>query len=332
MVQNDLKPGKINYKRKQIIDYIINEIEAGKLEVGSSISSLNELKEHFGVARNSIVSAYSELKAMGIIKSIPRKGFCVVTSKNIVKHRIFLFLDALNGYKSVLYESFKEGIGRRGTVDVFFHHFNTAVFENLITQNLGSYTSFVIMPTTLKNCGKVLKTIPEGKLYILDLGRIPYGKKYPSVCQNFGKNYTDCLNQAKDLLAKYNKIILVHPNEMEPDIFEAFFRFGKEQNIPCERIRYTDKCNPVKGECYIAILDEDLANVIKASTKAKLEIGKDIGILSYNDAPLKEVLAGGITLMSTDFRKMGLTMADMVLNRKSNHIECPCYFIERHSL
>ena len=44
-----------------------------------------------------------------------------------------------------------------------------------------------------------------------------------------------------------------------------------------------------------------------------MEIGSDIGILSFNDTPLKEVLCGGIATLTTDFHEMGRTMASLIL-------------------
>lgn len=327
------QPDKDIYKRKHLVDYFVAEIESGRVVVGSMLPSISELRGQFGLSRTTIIAAYRELKAMGVIKSIPRKGYRVVNAKNIVKHRIFLFLDELNGYKKVLYESFKAGIGRQGTVDVYFHHFNATVFENIIAQNLDNYTSFVVRPTHRRNCAAVLKTIPEGKLFILDGGLVPFGKKYPSVCQNFGRTITESLFSVLDLLVKYNKLVLVHPDlKMEPDLIEAFLDFCKEHRYPNKIFQNASKCKPVKGECYVVVLDDDLVSVIGAAYDAGLEIGKDIGIISYNDTPLKRYLANGITVISTDFRKMGQSMADLVLNRKKDQMENPCYMIRRGSL
>lgn len=37
--------------------------------------------------------------------------------------------------------------------------------------------------------------------------------------------------------------------------------------------------------------------------------------LAYNDSPFKEILAGGIAVLSTDFERMGAEIADMIQNR-----------------
>lgn len=61
-------------------------------------------------------------------------------------------------------------------------------------------------------------------------------------------------------------------------------------------------------------------------------LGKDIGIISYNDTPPKEVVINGRATISTDFNAMGKTLANMVLNNINNKIENPSSLIIRESL
>jgi len=58
-------------------------------------------------------------------------------------------------------------------------------------------------------------------------------------------------------------------------------------------------------------------------------LGEDIGIISYNDTPLKELL--GITVISTDFQKMGSAAAEMILTKMPTSIKNDFNFINRHS-
>lgn len=60
--------------------------------------------------------------------------------------------------------------------------------------------------------------------------------------------------------------------------------------------------------------------------------GKDFGIISYNDTPLKEILAGGITTLSTDFKQMGQTMASLITQKEIKTIENPWKLDIRNSL
>jgi DNA-binding LacI/PurR family transcriptional regulator len=57
-----------------------------------------------------------------------------------------------------------------------------------------------------------------------------------------------------------------------------------------------------------------------------------VGIISYNDTPLKEVLLDGITAISTDFHKLGEQAALMILNRQKQQFDNPFYVIPRNSL
>ena len=44
------------------------------------------------------------------------------------------------------------------------------------------------------------------------------------------------------------------------------------------------------------------------------ELGKDVGVISYNDTALKQLF--GISVVSTDFNIMGETAAKMILNKQ----------------
>jgi DNA-binding LacI/PurR family transcriptional regulator len=54
-----------------------------------------------------------------------------------------------------------------------------------------------------------------------------------------------------------------------------------------------------------------------------ISVGKDIGIISYNETPLKKFILDGITTISTDFRHMGEKAGELILSKKKQHIENP---------
>jgi DNA-binding LacI/PurR family transcriptional regulator len=62
----------------------------------------------------------------------------------------------------------------------------------------------------------------------------------------------------------------------------------------------------------------------------KLILGKDIGVISCNETPLKELL--DITVISTNFTVMGETAAQMILNHKKGEVKNPYDFIDRNSM
>jgi DNA-binding LacI/PurR family transcriptional regulator len=61
----------------------------------------------------------------------------------------------------------------------------------------------------------------------------------------------------------------------------------------------------------------------------KFKVGKDIGIISYNESPINEIILNGLTSVSTDFCQMGESVAEMILNRKLAKIKCDFHMIRR---
>ena len=82
----------------------------------------------------------------------------------------------------------------------------------------------------------------------------------------------------------------------------------------------------------MVIEETDLVNLIKSCQTKKLTIGKDIGIISYNETLLKEILLDGITVISTDHQLMGETAAKLILENRKEKVKNPFTFIKRKSL
>jgi DNA-binding LacI/PurR family transcriptional regulator len=80
------------------------------------------------------------------------------------------------------------------------------------------------------------------------------------------------------------------------------------------------------------IEETDLVNLIKNCKSKGLVVGKDIGIISYNETPLKEILLDGISVISTDHTMMGETAAKLILENRHEKIKNPFTLILRKSL
>lgn len=72
--------------------------------------------------------------------------------------------------------------------------------------------------------------------------------------------------------------------------------------------------------------------MIKLAKKKGYELGKEIGLISYNDTAVKEILEGGITVISTDFEMMGKAAASVILNKNVIYKRNPTKVIIRNSL
>jgi DNA-binding LacI/PurR family transcriptional regulator len=85
-------------------------------------------------------------------------------------------------------------------------------------------------------------------------------------------------------------------------------------------------------EIYFTLADCDLAKAIHYASKKGLEVGKDIGLIGYNDSCFKELLVGGISVVSSQPQQMGKMAADMIRENSKQNIELDLQFIQRNSL
>jgi len=319
-------------KYRQIINSIYTAISIGELKLGDKIPSLNQICTEFELSRDTVMVAFNELKAKGIINSIPGKGYYINSIEINVDQKIFLLFDELNAFKEDLYTAFLNSLDNKSTVDIYFHHFNYQVFKDLISESAGKYTSYVIMPATFDYSADIIGKLPKDKVYILDRLKDDL-VDYPVVYQDFEQDVYDALNEGLELLQKYNNLIMIYPGGKEPEgRMLGFQRFCKEKGFKSEIVRNVSTKEMKSGEAYFVPSDRNLVRLVKMATEKNLELGRDVGIVSFNDTVLKEVVAGGITIISTDFQLMGQTLARMIQERSSEKIRNHSSLIRRNSL
>jgi DNA-binding transcriptional regulator YhcF (GntR family) len=317
---------------KQIIVSIERTIEEKRIKINDKLPSINKVCLEFSLSRDTVLQAYDELKKRGIIYAIPGKGYYVKSIGISIKNKVFLLFDEWNVFKEDLYNSFIYNLGVDSQVDIFFHHFNIKVFQKLISESNGNYTKYVIMPSNFREINSLLSTLPVQDVYILDQTN-PELSHYSCVAQNFVKDIYNALLEGKSRLDQYQKMILIFPGYREPLAMKiGFEKFCIDFNFEYEILSELNQYKISKGQVFIIPNDRDLVHVIEESKLNGLKIGRDIGIVSYNETPLKKVVENGITTISTDFEQMGEKLAQMVLEGQSKQIENKCNLILRNSL
>lgn len=320
-------------KYKQIINSIYLSIETGLLQKGDKIDSINTICNRFSISRDTVLVAFKELKAKGILSSTPGKGYYIKSTNVKNRESIFLLFDELNAFKEDLYNAFLESLNPGTKVDIYFHHFNRNVFNSIIKDNIGNYSKYVIMPATFQHFYPLLDELTDKKLFILDQIKPEFKNRYSAVYQNFEKDMYNALSSGQNLLKKYTKLVMVFPGGKEPKgQLSGFVKYCKDKNWTNEVISNPFEREIQKGEVYIVPNDRHLVYLVKQINEKGLALGKDIGLISYNDTPLKEIVSGGITTISTDFRKMGETLAMLIENKKIEQIENLSSLIVRQSL
>lgn len=71
----------MDFRYKEVISFINNEIESGKLKRGSKLPSIRELSKNYDLSTSTIIRAYNELEKNHVIYSVPKSGYYVVKSK-----------------------------------------------------------------------------------------------------------------------------------------------------------------------------------------------------------------------------------------------------------
>lgn len=319
-------------KYKQIVGSIEDAIISGSLKKGDQIPSINYIRDNQKVSRDTVLSAFNELKTRGIIQSVVGKGYYVLNDNIAVSQKIFLLFDELNSFKEDLYNAFINNLDVNTRVDIYFHHFNNEMFSKLIYENIGAYNYYVIMPANLKNTQKVIEKLPTDKVYILDQTHEELNQ-YAAIFQNFEKDIYTNLSKVLERIKNYKNLILLYSEDRQPQgMLKGFKAFCKTNSIKNSVINSLENISLNKGDVFVIPDDKNLLRIIKKIKEEKLMLSKDIGIISYNDTLLKEIVEGGITTISTDFNEMGKRLADMIRNKEQIQIENTNTLILRNSL
>lgn len=332
-------------KYQQIVDSISKNISNGNIQLDQKLPSINMLSEDFYLSRDTVEKAYNILKERNVIVSIPRRGNYVSKTEIGNNHNILFLVNKLSTYKMRIYNSFLNKVGVKAKIDLQIYHCDEFLFLNLLKKSKINYDYFIIMPhfktssldhvSFTEKALKAVDMIPKEKLLILDNLMPSVSKDASSVFQEFDKDIYEALNKGMDKISKYKKIILVYPTKSvypyPKRILLGFRKFCIEKGIEFEVINEVYDDMVLKdGDLFITIEESDLVKLVNQVRVCNLKLGKDVGVISYNDTPLKDLL--GITVMSTDFKVMGETAAKMVLNKIRGKFKVPFKLIERESL
>jgi len=321
----------------QLTNSIVKAIEEKKIEKGYLLPSINDLSFELDISRDTAEKAYKHLKKLGVIGSVPGKGYFISNTDVKQPVRIFLLFNKLSTHKKIMYDAFVASIGEDAVIDFYIYNNDFALFRKLLTNKRDDYTNYVIIPHFLEggeNAHEVINTIPKEKLLLLDQTIPGVEGNFAAVYEDFEKDIYDALEQAVEKLSKYQTIKIIFPDYTyhPKQILEGFYRFCNQYAFNYEVVADLDKNSIAEGEAYITLMENDLVTLIEKIIETKLEVGKQVGVISYNETPLKKIILNGITTISTDFYAMGAKAAEFVRNKSTEHFATPFYLTLRESL
>ncbi len=324
-------------KYQQLVNCIVNAVLNGQIKKDDVLPSLSDLSFQFEISRDTAERGYKRLKEMGVLGSVPGKGYFIKSTAISQTIRVFLLFNKLSAHKKIIYDSFVAALDQKASVDFYIYDNDFSFFKKLLNEKKNDYTHYVIIPHFLEgggNAHEVINTIDKSKLILVDKLLPNVTGTFGAVYEDFEKNIYDALVQALSQLSKYSTIKIIFPeySYFPIEILKGFSTF-------CDTYAFTHKVvhdiveEPIHaGEVYINLMENDLVKLIEKIIATKLVVGKDVGIISYNETPVKKIILNGITTISTDFKMIGEKAAELVLTNVRTQVAVPFYLNLRPSL
>lgn len=327
----------ITPKYVQIVNSILKAVEQGQITKDYLLPSINDLSFELSIARDTAEKAYRQLKQLGVVGSVPGKGYFI--SKTDIRQdiKVFLIFNKLSSHKKIIYDSFVATLGDKAAIDFYIYNNDYALFRKLLQGRKEGYTHYVIIPHFLEggeNAYEVINEITDGQLILLDKLIPGIKREYAAVYENFEKDLFNALKEALPKLSNYQNLKLVFPSYtyFPEEILRGFEHFCMEYAFNYKVVHEIAKEQIREGEVYINLMEDDLVVLLDKIKQSDLVVGKDIGIISYNETPWKRFILNGITTISTDFKRMGEMAAELVLKSEHSRLEVPFSLVLRDSL
>ena len=320
-------------KHEQLVLGIIDAINSGHLTIGDQLPSINVMVDEVGFARKTIVKAYEELKGKGLVESKKTKGYFVVNSNTQLFLRIALIMYSFQRFQQEFYNTLRKNLEDKVQIDVFFHHNNEDVFETIFGNIVGKYGMYVVAPIEHERSKEVLASLQPEKLIVIDR-YLDLGKEYSYVVQEFYYSTLKVFKQLLPKMKKYKQSVLFYREDRDypQGIKKSFEEFCATNGIDKQILPMYESEEVAKDTLYICIDDADLWLLLKDCRNSDFRIGKDVGVLSFNDHVVKEIISGGITTISADFKEMATLTAKNIRNLTYANSIIPTSLLERGSI
>lgn len=297
------------------------------------LPSVNELSQQLGFARETVVKAYGSLRERGIVDAKQGIGYFVANVSVDQKLSIALILYGFQTFQQDFYNKFRKTLGEDYQIDVYFHHNNLEMYRSILANVRQRYGKYVVAPIQTDQGQEALTVLPKEKLLLID--RYQYlGDDVSSISQEFEISLSLVFEQLEERINNFDRIVLYYRDDADypPSILKAFSKFCSTKGLTPEIYKEYDPRHLQANSFFFTIGDSDLWLLLKDAKSKDLVVGRDLGVLSHNDSPVKEIIQGGITTFSTDFELMAEKAANAIAERSFLKEILPCILIRRNSL
>jgi DNA-binding transcriptional regulator YhcF (GntR family) len=326
---------------KQLLHQIENAIHSGTLQVGEQLPSMNELSESAYVSKETVKKTYGLLREKGLIVPKQGKGFFVADISADAHPQVLVLFDIFSIFKNTLFNAFSTTLGERADITVLVHNQDVELLEYFLDTYLDQFDYYVVTPhfpldeETQQRVMKQISRIPNPKLILMDRLLPDYPGNIGAVYQDFGNDIYYGLVQALDRrMEKSGLKVIILPSSLYGDIIRrSVERFCREYNVPVKFLTGTP-ASVSKRDTYLIVGSQSEAGLVELARRINargLHIGTDVRILSFNEIEMNELILGGLSTLSTDFRQMGRLAAEMILDKHVSKVHCDFRLTRRNT-
>ena len=318
---------------KQLVSNVVHGIREGELHPGDILPSMNDLALQLDISRETVKKAYNILTSKGFVTPKQGKGFYIAEPSSDSRPHILLLFDKFSDYKQILFNAFDKQLDNSAELTILVHNQDINLLKHYLDNHLDMYDYYILTPhfpldeTSQLMAAKQIARIPNRKLIMLDKIQAELPGRYGAVYQDFENDIFNGLAQGLEDLKKVRMLrVITLPQSLYGQMVQKGVKnFTDKHNIPVE-FRTTIPDDICKSDCFLLLnsqLDAGLVELSQKITSAGMNIGTDVKIISYNDVDLNELVIGGLTTVSTDFREMGRMAAEMIRQHKMEKVHCP---------
>ena len=135
-------------KYQQIINALLKGIEHGRLRQQDVLPSINDLSYELNVSRDTAEKGYRYLKKIGVLGSVPGKGYFIKNTEFEQSYTICLLFNKLSAHKKIIYDSFVESLGNKAAIDFYIYNNDFSLFKKLLTnKNQNQHPFHLVNPS-----------------------------------------------------------------------------------------------------------------------------------------------------------------------------------------
>lgn len=324
---------------RQLMNYIEEQIRSGAFPPDKPLSSLNAMAIQTGLSKETVIKAYAHLCKEGVLNSMPGKGYFVREGYLSGKPSVFVLMDKFSLHQQDIMNGLLETLNGSADITIRMHYQNISQFESELNNALDRYDWYIVFPhfstdaISQEKAAKLISAIPPEKLIIMDRLIGGLSEMVGASYQSIEMDIPAMLYPVLDDIRKYRclRYISLSVSLYGDLVAETIGKFCENHSINYEILKEVPSEVYEKDLYFVSgsRLDRRLSKLISNIADSGLTIGKNIGLICYNDFPLTEFILGGMTTLSTDFTLMGSIAAQMILSKTISKVHCPCALIRR---